>query len=119
MRGPGERAGEVVRDSSVSGFLRVRELTRRRWPRLPLETTRLTESQGLAHLRLGPCWIWGLRPWWPGGSGPQWMGALFPALGKTKSRSGTKTKAKETWKHLTALIHHGPSFFLCSHYICL
>lgn len=38
MRGPGERAGEVVRDSSVSGFLRVREQTRRRWPRLPLET---------------------------------------------------------------------------------
>lgn len=46
-------------------------------------------------------------------------GADFPALGKTKSRSGSKTKAKETWKHLTALIHHSPSFFLCSHYICL
>ena len=38
VRGPGERAGEAVRDSLVSGFLRVREQTRRRWPRLPLET---------------------------------------------------------------------------------
>ena len=38
VRGSGERAGEAVRDSLVSGFLRVREQTRRRWPRLPLET---------------------------------------------------------------------------------
>lgn len=67
----------------------------------------------------GPPQRFGAKAWWPRGSAAQWMGAVFPAFGKTKSRSGSKTKAKETWKHLTALIHHGPSFFLCSHYICL
>lgn len=83
------------------------------------ETKRLMESQGLAHSAMGHCRVLGLRPRGLEGQTLSGWGALFPALGKTKSRSGSKTKAKETWKHLTALIHHGPSFFLCSHYICL
>lgn len=40
-----------------------------------------------------------------------WAGALFPVAGKTKNLTGSKTKTKETWKHLTALIHHSPRFF--------
>lgn len=110
----------AVRDSSESGLLRAKEQRRRRWVRLPLGNQEANRVSGPGSL---PPWATaGLGGGGPGGLEGQALsgwGVLFPALGKTKSGSGSKTKAKETWKHLTALIHHGPSFFLCSHYICL
>lgn len=53
--------------------------------------------------------------WQPWTIGSVWAGALFPAAGKTKNLTGSKTKTKETWKHLTALIHHSPRFFFPPH----
>lgn len=119
--GSGERAGGgAARDNSESGLLRAREQKRGGGSGFHWETKRLTESPGLDHFRHGP--LLGL-----GAEAPvAWRvshsmdgGHFFQPLEKQRIDRVVKQKAKETWKHLTALIHHGPSFFLCSHYICL